>query len=129
VLRTISLVTAAHVIVTTHYAAELQRWGDLTDLVHDGALGALTASWFLLTILAGPVAVVQLWRLKKSGLFAGWTVLGFGAAWYGVFLVVVKAKHIVGGLAVFRPAAIVLVGLAGLLWAWWTERRSVHRPD
>lgn len=49
-----------------------QEWasGELATMWRSGAIGSGTLCFWAVTLLIGPVAAVQLWRLRQVGLFA-----------------------------------------------------------
>ena len=76
VLLGLVLITQAYIIVRA------AGGGGLTTLAHSGALGVLTIGGWLLILSAGPVAVVQLWRLRRIGLFITATLSAIACGYY-----------------------------------------------
>lgn len=106
-LRIIAVLAAATFLVTTFQIAHLARLGVLSALVNGGSLGWLTAIGWLVTLIAGPVAAVQLWRLKASGRVAGVAVFGYGAAYYALGGWVLREPE-----APWQPIALALLYFA-----------------
>ena len=67
-LRVVAVVIALAVIVTALMIVQLAVIGSLKALARSGALGALTMAAWLAILTCGPVAAVQLWRLRRMGL-------------------------------------------------------------
>ena len=57
-----------------------QEWasGELATMWRSGAIGSGTLCFWAVTLLIGPVAAVQLWRLRQVGLFASGLLGAFG---------------------------------------------------
>lgn len=94
----IGLAVARTLLMVIHFAFT----GGFTALAHLGRFGIVTiAAWFII-LVAGPVASVQLWRLRRIGLFIT-AILGG----------LVFAYYVVGLLFWRRPGA----PLRPILWA------------
>ena len=66
--RIIAVVIALAVVVTALAIVQLAVIGSIVAVARSGALGALTIAGWLATLTLGPVAAVQLWRLRRTGL-------------------------------------------------------------
>jgi hypothetical protein len=66
--RIIAVVIALAVVVTALAIVQLAVIGSIVAVARSGALGALTIAGWLATLTLGPVAAVQLWRLRRMGL-------------------------------------------------------------
>jgi hypothetical protein len=81
-LRVVAVLAAATFLTTAWQIAGFARVGNLSTLLTAGALGWFTAFGWLVTLIAGPIAAIQLWRLRASGRLAGVALFGFGVAYY-----------------------------------------------
>jgi len=66
--RVIAVVIALAVVVTALAIVQLAVIGSIVAVARSGVLGALTIAGRLATLTLGPVAAVQLWRLRRMGL-------------------------------------------------------------
>jgi hypothetical protein len=81
-LRVLAILLGLVLITQVDVIVRMVLSGGLTALVHSGALGILTiAGWFLI-LSAGPLAVVQLWRLRRIGLFTTAALTGLALCYY-----------------------------------------------
>jgi hypothetical protein len=81
-LRVLAILLGLVLITQVDVIVRMVLSGGLTALVHSGALGILTiAGWFLI-LSAGPLAVVQLWRLRRIGLFITAGLTGLALCYY-----------------------------------------------
>ena len=94
ILRIISLLLAVGVFYTAWFALWFLSSGRLKALLASGALGPATLIGWTLVFLVGPYAAVQLWRLRRSGLYAAASLL-----------VVVVAYYVVGAVFLRTPDA------------------------
>jgi hypothetical protein len=90
VLRVISVLVALAVVMTAALAFQFVANGQIGALLSIGIFGLLTLTSWMLTILVGPFAAVQLWRHRPSGRRATVVLAAFGAFYY------------LSGLLVFR---------------------------
>ena len=85
ILRVIAILAAASFLVTVWEVMGLVRIGELgimlRTLLEVGIVGWLTAIGWLITLVTGPIAAVQLWRLRATGRIAGLALFGFGAVY------------------------------------------------
>jgi hypothetical protein len=77
VLLGLIVVNQAYVIVRSAATGRL-----LIALGHSPGLAMLTIAGWLLILTAGPVAVVQLWRLRRVGLFLTAVLTGIACVYY-----------------------------------------------
>jgi len=82
VLRVISALTALAVVMTTALALQFVTNDRIGALLSIGVFGLLTLTDWMLTILVGPFAAVQLWRLRPSGRRATVLLAAFGTLYY-----------------------------------------------
>ena len=82
VLRIIAVVVAIAVILTAIGVGQFAVGGAFGALVHSGALGLTTIAAWLIILTAGPVAAIQLWRLRRIGLFATAILCGIAFTYY-----------------------------------------------
>jgi hypothetical protein len=105
VLRLVSLFITLQVVQTIWAFVWLLQSGTLGAFAARG-LGKLTLAGWLLLCVIGPMAAIQLWRLRESGRRAAIVFTAVGVVYY-----------IVGG-AMFRAPEAPLAGLAiGVLTA------------
>jgi hypothetical protein len=76
VLLGLILITQAYVIV------KIALRGGMAALVHSGGLGKLTIAGWLAVLTLGPIAAVQLWRLRRVGLFITAALSGLACGYY-----------------------------------------------
>jgi hypothetical protein len=82
VLRTIAVLTGLAVALTGLFILQFALRGGLDVLVRSGALGVTTIGAWLVILTAGPFAAIQLWRLRRVGLFATAILCGLTCAYY-----------------------------------------------
>jgi uncharacterized protein involved in response to NO len=84
-------------------------------------LGAATILGWLLILIAGPFSSVQLWRLRRIGLYATAILAGFFVAYYFAGLLFLRAHN-----AHLKPilAYVVFNGVLVVLLASPAARRS-----
>jgi hypothetical protein len=80
-VRIVAVLAAASVISTLWFIASVAPTGGLRALA-TSKLGFVTFGGWLIALVAGPVAVVQLWRFRDSGRRAGIILFGYGVAYY-----------------------------------------------
>ena len=108
------MLAAAAFLTTAWQIAGFVRVGALSTLLTAGSLGWFTAVGWLVTLVAGPITTIQLWRLRASGRFAGVALFGFGAAYYLLGSSVLRAPEapwqpIVAALLYFAVPLCVLL--------------------
>jgi hypothetical protein len=97
VLRVIAFVIALGVALQAAFIYQFALRGGVGSLVRSGsALGVTTIVGWLLVLTAGPVAAIQLWRLRRIGLF-------LSAALFGIALI----YYVIGFLFLRHPEAPV----------------------
>jgi hypothetical protein len=93
VLRSIAIVAALSVFVTVWFMLRfgLRGWA---ALLRSGGLGVATVAGWVMTVSAGPIAAVQLFRLRLSGRIAALMLFGTMLAYYcgGIFLLRTPSK-------------------------------------
>jgi hypothetical protein len=91
------------------------------SLARSGMLGAATILGWLLILIAGPFSSVQLWRLRRIGLYATAILAGFFVAYYFAGLLFLRAHN-----AHLKPilAYVVFNGVLVVLLASPAARRS-----
>jgi hypothetical protein len=92
-LRAISATAAISIVLTIWLVLRLVGPRGFAPLAGAGPLGILTLVGWAITLAAGPIAVVQLWRLKESGRIAGLIMFGFGLVYYAVGFVWLRAPE------------------------------------
>ena len=93
VLRLIAVLAGFSVVVTIIFIFRF-GWARIEALLATGTLGALTIVGWLVTLIAGPMAAIQLFRLRESGRIAA-------AVFFGSMLI----YYVVGLLAFRQPEA------------------------
>jgi len=111
VLRVIAGVTAFAVATTLWLVAALAVAGGLRPLLETGLLGVLTIIGWCLTLFAGPVLAVHLWRVTEVGRRIGILFYGYAVFYYAAGLMLRSAGASVGQIA----AALVLCALPVLV--------------
>jgi hypothetical protein len=92
VLRIVALVTGLAVLQTVLLIAQIASSGGLMVLGRSGALGFATfGAWFVI-LVAGPVASVQLWRLRRNGLFTTTALCALALVYYLVGFLFLRAQ-------------------------------------
>ena len=90
-IRIVAVLAAVSVLGTLWFVAAFAAGDGLGPLVRSGLLGGLTIVGWVVTLLVGPVAAVQLWRFRDSGRRAGILFFGFGLVYYIVGLLALRA--------------------------------------
>jgi hypothetical protein len=85
-IRFVSVLDAVSVLGTVWFVAAFAATAGLRALRTSGVLGGLTIVGWVITLIAGPVAAVQLWRFRHSGRRAGIILFGYGLTYYLVGL-------------------------------------------
>jgi len=82
-------------------------------LARSGMLGAATILGWFLILIAGPFSSVQLWRLRRIGLYATATLAGFFLVYYFAGLLYLRAHNAqlkpILAYVVFNGALVVLL--------------------
>ena len=91
-IRLVAILAAWSVLGTLWFVVAFTQHGGTLSL-SSNPLGLLTLVGWLITFSAGPVAAVQLWRLRASGRIAGLVLFGYGLAFYAVGLVWLRAPE------------------------------------
>jgi hypothetical protein len=81
-LRAIAVITGLNFLVTATSLLPFVLSGGLTTLIRSGAIGGLTVLAWILTLIVAPVAAVQLWQFKRSGLLLSAGLSGLAALYY-----------------------------------------------
>lgn len=120
-LRVVAAILALCVFLALLQTIDILLRGGMSPLVRSGVLGAATILGWLLILTAGPFASVQLWRLRRVGLYATAILAGFFLAYYFAAILFLRAHN-----APFGPivAAVVFNGVLIVLLASPSARRS-----
>jgi hypothetical protein len=89
-LRVVACVVAIAVIQTAVFIVQFAFRGGLGALVRSGALGLTTIIGWLIVLTVGPLAAIQLWRLRRRGLLAAVTLCGIALAYYVIGLLILR---------------------------------------
>src|SRR5947208_14462616 len=90
VLRVIAFVVGIAVTLTAVSVGQFAIGGALGSLIHTGVLGLATIAAWLILLTAGPVAAIQLWRLRRLGLFVTATLCGIAFTYYLIGLLFLR---------------------------------------
>ena len=107
ILRVIAGVTAVSVATTLWLVAAITQAGGVQRLMETGLLGVLTIVGWCMTLFAGPVLAVHLWRVTELGRRIGVFFYGYAVLYYGAGLMLRSAGASVGQIA----AALMLCAL------------------
>ena len=104
-LRVIACVIAIAVMQTAVFIVQFAFRGGLGALVRSGALGLTTIIGWLIILTVGPIAAIQLWRLRRRGLLAAITLCGIALTYYVIGLLFLRppdapAMPIVAAIAI-----------------------------
>lgn len=113
-IRIIAMFAATSVLGTVWLIVTIARTGGLPVLVSTGLLGAVTLVGWAVTLVAGPIAAIQLWRFRESGRRVGIVLFGSGAAYYVVGYVAFRSPD-TAGQQVFLAALMFSLPLGALL--------------
>src|SRR5215471_17289815 len=123
VIRAVAILAALSFSVTLAFIALTVRTGGLTDLLSRGAFGAATAFGWGVTLTAGPLAAVELWRFRERGRRAGIVMFGSSMLYYVIGALTWRSPS-VPIAPILLAIAVYAVPLAVLLLsaAWFRER-------
>jgi hypothetical protein len=111
ILQVIAGITAFSVAATLWLVAAIAVAGGFPALLETGLLGGLTIVGWCMTLFAGPVLAVHLWRATEVGRRIGIVFYGYAVVYYGAGLLLRSAGASVGQIA----AALVLCALPVLI--------------
>ena len=111
VFRVIAGITAFSVAATLWIVAALAVAGEFQPLLQTGVLGVLTIVGWCMTLFAGPVLAVHLWRVTEVGRRIGVIFYGYAVFYYGAGLML-RSSGASDGQVV---AALVLCALPVLI--------------
>jgi hypothetical protein len=104
-LRVVAIFVGLAVVLTVLQVARFTFNGDIAVLVRSGALGVATiAAWFVI-LTAGPIASVQLMRLRRSGLYAAAVLSALSLTYYVAGLCLLRTPE-----APLRPLLTAVIG-------------------
>jgi hypothetical protein len=104
VLRGIAVGTALAVVLTVALAFQFVANGRIGALLSIGVFGVLTLTAWILTVLVGPFAAVQLWRLRQSGRRATALLAAYTTIYYVAGLVLFRGPGTKVAVVVFMAA-------------------------
>jgi hypothetical protein len=113
-IRIVAVLAAVSVLGTLWFVVAFAAAGGLGPLLSSGLLGGLTIVGWVIALVVGPVAAVQLWRFRESGRRAGIILFGFGLLYYAVGLFALRAPEasvgqIVAAATMFAVPLVVLI--------------------
>jgi len=103
-LRIIAGLTAFAVVMTVPVVLRFTTNGGIAALLGTGVFGLLTVLGWLLTLLVGPFAAVQLWRLRASGRRATAFLAAYTTIYYASGLVFFRGPDTNVAVVVFMVA-------------------------
>jgi hypothetical protein len=92
-IRVVAVLAAVSVLGTVWFVAAFAAAGGLRALLTSGLLGGLTIVGWVITLVVGPVAAIQLWRLRQSGRRAGIILFGYDFAYYAIGLLALRSPE------------------------------------
>jgi hypothetical protein len=122
-IRIVAVVAAVSVLGTVWFVAGFVAAGGLRALLTSGLVGVLTIVGWVIALVVGPVATVQLWRFRQSGRRAGIVLFGYGLAYYLVGLIALRSpeastRQIFAAAAMFGlPLVVLLLPRTRMLFA------------
>ena len=126
-IRIVAAFAAVSVLGTAWIVAAFAAAGGLRALPSSGLLGGLTIVGWVIALVVGPVAAVQLWRFRQSGRRAGIILFGFGLAYYLLGLLALRSPEASTG-QIFAAATMYALPLLVLLLPrtriWFTPAKS-----
>lgn len=81
ILRVEALLLGFAVLVTLLQIVHFSKAGEIGILAHSG-IGIVTLVAWMIILICGPIAAVQLWRLRKMGLYLAATLSGLAFLYY-----------------------------------------------
>lgn len=103
-LRVIAVLTVVAVVMTVPVVLRFTTDGGIAAVLGTGVFGLLTVLGWLLTLLVGPVAAVQLWRLRPSGRRATALLAAYTTIYYASGLVFFRGPGTKVAVVVFMVA-------------------------
>jgi hypothetical protein len=122
-IRIVAVLAAVSVLGTVWFVAAFAAAGGLRALLTSGLLGGLTIVGWVIALVVGPVATVQLWRFRQSGRLAGIVLFGYGLAYYLVGLLALRSpeastRQIFAAATMFAlPLVVLLLPRTRILFA------------
>ena len=92
-IRLMAVLAAVSVLGTLWFVAAFAAGVGLGQLLKTGWIGRLTMVGWIIALVVGPIAAVQLWRFREGGRRAGIVLFGSGLVYYVVGLVVLRTPH------------------------------------
>jgi hypothetical protein len=128
-LRILALIAAFTVVGTVMFILRVPGTRNAIAFATASAFGAVTVIGWVVSLVGGPFAAVQLWRLRESGRRAAIVVFGYGFAYYVVGLLVFRdpgvaiAPIVLGAVSFGVPLVILLSRRARQVTAGPANRR------
>src|SRR5262245_24038611 len=86
-IRAVAVLAALSFSITLAFVAAIVRSGGLPELLSRGAFGVATAFGWGITLTAGPIVTIDLWRFRERGRRLGLLLFGSGLLYYVIGLV------------------------------------------
>jgi hypothetical protein len=113
-VRIVAVLAAVSVLGTLWFVAAFAATGGFGAILISGLLGSLTVVGWVIALVVGPVAAVQLWRFRETGRRAGIILFGYGLAYYVVGLFALRSPaasvwQVIVAAAMFALPLVVLL--------------------
>ncbi len=126
VLRILAIAVGFGAGLTLLLVLRFWRLSGFGDLLATGAFGSITVLGWVLNLIVGPFAAIQLWRLRDSGRRASLVLVGYSLLYYAVGWFFFRQPQ-TRSSEVWWPGVYNAL-LAALLFSR-SARRACHRPE
>jgi hypothetical protein len=123
-LRIVAVVVALAVVLTGLMIVQFTVMGSFITVARSGALGIPTIAAWLAILTCGPVAAVQLWRLRRVGLSLATMLCAIAVAYFLVGLFFLRTAE--AALTPILGSILVNGVLLGLLLSPAARRACVE---
>jgi hypothetical protein len=82
ILRFISIITSLAVLWTVFFVIRYYKYGGMSRMIVNIGIALPTILGWLLTLVLGPFAAVQLWRLRNGGRVATMLLVAYAILYY-----------------------------------------------
>lgn len=107
-LKIVAVIIGLAVLRTILMIFQFASTSRLAALIRSGAFGITTIAAWCLILIAGPVACVQLWRLRRIGLYVAASLCAFAVLYYLVGYAANRGPQL-------APLVVPILGNAGAL--------------
>jgi hypothetical protein len=112
-LRVIAVIIAVAVILTVKLVWRFWHLGGFKTLIATGTFGWITIFGWLIALVLGPFATVQLWRFREIGRITSLVLLGYNILYYGMGWVFLRGRTPIS----YAPTFLMTTGFNALLAA------------